>query len=296
MEKFKVLAFDVDGTLVKDGQRPTEMVKLLAILARAVPLALVSGSSYQALEKKIVNDLVREGVSFEVYASGGAVHLSYQGNLPIYDSQHGADIHIPKSDISIVRTVVEEAARNSRNWGDDTSEVDRVANAYRFWAKERGEGYVWSHPQKWSIKVTNPGSVDSNSAIRVEARRNPTGERVVALSVKSIPRELDGIAVKFRDRLTDKLRQALQNHYQVLPAGHASVDVNLGNGTKALAIGHLAQSLNIGPQDILYFGDEFGVQGNDRAVLNAGVNNIVDVSSGGPELTVSCLKDLLDRR
>lgn len=292
MEKIKAVAFDVDGTLVKDGQRPDKIVKQLACLARALPVFLISGSSYQALEKKIVSDLATTGAKFEVYASGGAIHLSYEGNIPTYDVQHGLDVCVPKEDIAQVRALVQQEARTERNWGDDTAEVDRVTNAYRFWARDRGEGYVWSHPSKWTINITNPGSTDSNSAIRVEARRDPIGERVVALSIKSIPRELVGVPVKFRQRLANKLRQALHSKYQVLPAGFASVDVNLGNGTKARAIEHLTLNLGIQPEHILYFGDEFGEHGNDKIVRDLGVQ-CVDVADGGPDLTANLIKEIL---
>jgi hydroxymethylpyrimidine pyrophosphatase-like HAD family hydrolase len=291
LSRYKYLAFDVDGTLVIGGKHPEGMVEMLNRLSQVVPWGLISGSSHLALQRKIVDALLVSQIKFDEYSSGGSVRLIHGVGQPIYDSSHASDVYIPNEDALKVRQLVQDAARSPEFWGDTWLDTNDFLARYRQWALKNREGNIPAELATWKVGLSVPGIIDPHSALRVELRHDPIGKRMVGISIKSIPRVLDGVNSKFVDRLTSKLQNALQGEYQVLPAGFASIDVNMGNGHKGRAIENIVNRLGILPHQILYFGDEFE-DGNDKIIKDLGVT-CVDVSSGGPDMTLSYLKKVL---
>jgi hydroxymethylpyrimidine pyrophosphatase-like HAD family hydrolase len=77
---------------------------------------------------------------------------------------------------------------------------------------------------------------------------------------------------EFRKTFEQELRTHGSDQFSVSLGGRTTIDVQIKGVNKQKAVRYLIQHKKLDPQKMIYFGNEFGIYGNDRTVLDMGNN------------------------
>ncbi len=300
------IIFDVDETIldvrVDRHQKRYEQTLieapvlhlLVELLEAGFRLCAITGNDMRGFEARFTQHLVhqlrqRDQLNlierFEAYADGAARHATFHASgtefqvLPdhAYNGAHG----ITNEEFDLIRTCLDSHAKRP-GLIPSPAELGQTYDL-GIWK------YRYDEAQRRWFEETETG--ESRPVPRVHER----GDRVM-LTLKPLPSRrhmLPGVRVdrdirrEALERIRADLRQALgtrADDYLIREAGWGSIDVTRGV-SKATAVQHFMQTWKLRPQDILYFGNEFGIRGNDRPVA-LGIPGVHVVSVNQPETEV----------
>ena len=136
--------------------------------------------------------------------------------------------------------------------------------------------------QKKQVKAV----IESVIKYKKRSPKTPEGIRRVLLNEKLVIEDrVTQFAFKYnldhlqREYLAEQIREKLRKeglaNLQVRVSGKSTISVYRSGISKATAIIDLIETLDIYPEEIIYFGDEFYPEGNDRPVISiSGLTNI----------------------
>lgn len=231
----KVIAFDVDDTLVKSKNPVTdEMRDLLAQLLKKYEVAIISGSRYEVFQDNIIQPLAPvagETLSrMHILPTCGTRYYTYSGDHNNWDLQYAEDF-------------TEE-------------EKQKIAKVCEHQAREFG---LW--PESPFGEVIE----DRQSQIAMSM----LGQQAPA----EVKYEWFDKHKEEAYRLTEAIAAELPE-FEVRYGGTTTVDITAKGIDKAYGMQRLLDALKISKEEVLFIGDRLEEGGNDYPVLAMGVDCI----------------------
>jgi len=231
----KLIAFDVDDTLVKSKNPVTdEMRDLLVELMRHFEVAIISGSRYEIFQTNIISPL--SGIASDelrhmhVLPTCGTRYYTYQGDVENWKLEYAEDFT-----------------------DEQKKEITEVCERQ---AKEAG---LWP---------TNPyGEV-------IEDRLSQVSMSLLGQTAPAESKyEWFNINKHKAYTLTEKIAEELPN-FEVRYGGTTTVDITAKGIDKAYGMQRLLDALDLKKSDALFIGDRLEEGGNDYPVRAMGVDCI----------------------
>ncbi|MDD5129369.1 MAG: HAD-IIB family hydrolase, partial [Candidatus Omnitrophica bacterium] len=258
-----VLAFDVDKTLAErkapladfmlevTGRLITLINRLTNSCGMEIKMAVITGQPLGKQSERL-KPLLHRG--FLVYANEAS-----QKYAVIDESGFKEDLNYRKGFVS-----------DSQK--EDVKEAIKAAIIYKIQSPKTPEAI------KTGLRELAEGDDDG----AVKFKDGMIEDRVTQLAFKCRLNmsQREYVAAHIRDELKKRGVRGLN----VRASGETTVSIYRSGVSKATAISDLMESTGIFPEDIIYFGDEFNLDGNDRAVTSITGLNIVSV---GPKRFLS---------
>ncbi|HWB33957.1 MAG TPA: HAD-IIB family hydrolase [Candidatus Paceibacterota bacterium] len=231
--KPKLVAFDLDGTLA-ESKRPitAEMGELLAELLRKMPVAIMSGASFEQFQTQLLPQMP-ETAHFE--------------HLYLFPT-NAAQCYIYRDHIW----------RVSYDRSFNAFEKGRIMQALKEVLAEAGLGDELAHPAEWGPRIEDRGAQIAFSALGQKA---PIEQKQLWHDAHEPERKM----------LRESLARRLPD-FSVLEGGLTTIDIMQKGVDKAYGIRKLVELANISVAEILYVGDALAEGGNDSVVINTGVH------------------------
>ncbi|NQT22644.1 MAG: iron-containing alcohol dehydrogenase, partial [Candidatus Omnitrophica bacterium] len=284
------LMLDLDNTFLRTeegleeslDERPTLKKLVSEILRRGVKVGFFSGVQYEqtenepGIERRIIDHIplkLRRGIT--VYSNSGAEEITFNvEGASSSNSEYNERTKISPHERKVLEGILEEAKnRYLRRVGRDRRRYHDIYGA-EFFDKEpysqfkggKSDGSVYQIELVWipsrkAIKNAEPGS-EAETILHYGQK----DEREVVVSF--IQARID----------QEKQKGALPTNtdYFVISGGFATIDISKTN--KAAAVKHYVRSNSLNMDEVIYFGDSFGIGGNDRPVKS--INNLLAVNVG----------------
>lgn len=231
----KVIAFDVDDTLVKSKNPLTdEMRDLLIELLKKYEVCIISGSRFEIFEDNIINPLKnasRDVLShLHIMPTCGTRYYTYDHEVDTWDIIYAEDF----SD-------------------DEKEHIIQVAEAA---AKKSG---LW--PEKPYGDVIEDRL--SQIAVSMLGQSAPAEKKYEWYATYAED------AVRLKNVIADKLPE-----YEVRNGGTTTIDITPRGVDKAYGMRKLLDQLEITKEEVLFVGDRLEEGGNDYPVKHMGVDTI----------------------
>jgi hypothetical protein len=296
-----IILFDVDQTIldvriVEDRRHEETLLEsptlflIVELLGKEYRLCAITGNDLRKFTPRFT-DILRDYLGkenrihlmehFEVYGNGAATHLTFdaRGNA-VPDEIYNRRFRIPDSEAKTIRSVLEAFAETCRK--DGFGDLAAFESAY--------DRSVWKYhfdPE------TDRWFAEENGRRRIIPWVESRGDRAM-ITLKPLPsrkhiRDADELSIRRKslDEIRKRLRDALGGRadaYAIRTGGWSSIDITL-RVNKADAVKHCLSHHGLMPEEALYFGNEFGDDGNDRPVLDF-IENIHVVSVNQPEAEI----------
>jgi phosphomannomutase len=252
---FKLLIFDLDGTLAESKQPLTgNMATLVAKLLAVTKVAIASGGAFPQFIKQVVDRLPRDANLVNLY-------LLPTSGAALYEYDPSTSLRTSWKKIYEERLIEKEA--------------EKIGEAMITSAKESGV-IDFSEPV-WGERVEYRGGDVTFSALGQEA---PIAEKK-AWDPDHSKRKI--LLKKIEARLPE---------FSVKIGGSTSIDVSKRGIDKAYGVRQLCKRLNISESKALYIGDELEAGGNDEAVYKT---EVATCAVTNPSDTVRTIKAILNR-
>lgn len=232
MEKPKLIAFDLDGTLAESKQPITaEMGALLARLIQQIPIAVMSGAGLPQFKTQFLAHLPPNTNLERVYifpdsAAQCYVHKDKDGD---WQAQY---------DQSFTET---EKKQVLEALGGALSEVGLASAPVRVWGE----------------RVEDRGA---------EIAFSPLGQQAPVPEKQAWHEAHEAARQQLRAILADKLPD-----FAVATGGITTIDITREGVTKAYGVEQLSKITNIPVSEMLYVGDALQPGGNDAVVIPTGI-------------------------
>lgn len=231
----KVIAFDVDDTLVKSKNPLTdEMRDLLAQLLEKYEVAIISGSRYEIFQTNIIEPLAEVAgdslKSMHILPTCGTRYYTYSGDAKNWNLEYAEDF-------------------TEEQKAEITEACERRAREFGLWPE-----------QSYGEVIEDRLSQISMSMLGQQAPAEAKYEWYNEHKEEAY-------------RLTEKIAEDLPG-YEVRYGGTTTVDVTAKGIDKSYGMQKLLDTLNLGIADALFIGDRLEEGGNDYPVKAMGVDTI----------------------
>lgn len=193
------LIFDVDGTILQRKEftfyNDVEVRDIFkALLREGIKVGIISGNSRIEQSHRIVHPLEEAGAILEglaLYANGGATRVTYKDGKERVENLAGS---VPQEDIEIIRSVVEECARelfrlNAEElmaWRDFYGAKDGIGKREGFPELDAR----WMNKEEWEADVVRVEGIMEEKVKRVSCPWVEVRDDV-QVSVKLLPKRLE---------------------------------------------------------------------------------------------------------
>lgn len=193
------LIFDVDGTILQRKEftfcNDVEVRDIFtALLKEGIKVGIVSGNSRIEQSGRIVHPLEEAGSPLEglaLYANGGATRATYKNGKENVENLVGS---VPQEDIEVIRSVVEECARELFGlnpvelmaWRDFYGIKDGIGKREGFPELDAG----WMNEEEWKADIVNVEDIMEEKVKRVSCPWVEVRDGV-QVSVKLLPKRLE---------------------------------------------------------------------------------------------------------
>lgn len=230
--KPKLVVFDLDGTLAESKQRVSaEMGELLSELLEVMPVAIMSGASFQQFETQFLPALPANEAQFK-------------------------KLYLFPDNAAMCFIYTQDRWQTRYDHSFSVAERTRVLQALAEALGETGLDRVPRDPT-WGEQIEDRGA---QIAFSVLGQRAP-------LEAKQTQHRLHEDA---RDRMREALIRRLPD-FSVLEGGLTTLDITKKGISKAYGIRRLIELTSISISEMLYVGDALDEGGNDAVVIQTGV-------------------------
>ncbi len=248
---YKIVAFDLDGTLAESKQPlGLEVAELLFKLAKTLPVVIISGGSELQFEKqfisqwkKLVPQVPEVNKNLILLSTSGTQDYEYDKENDSWKEVYKAEF--PEDKKQAVKKFLEEMITSGKY--DIPSEHEGE------YVEDRGTQITFS-------------ACGQNASIEKKKGWDPSREK------------------------RRKMKAVLESHFPDLGisiGGMTSIDILTKGFTKAVGLKMLLQRKGLEERDLIFVGDAFYPGGNDRSVMDAGIKS---VQVSGPRETAEIIK------
>ncbi|HRC28464.1 MAG TPA: HAD-IIB family hydrolase [Candidatus Saccharimonas sp.] len=231
----KIIAFDVDDTLVKSKNPLTpEMVSLLSELMKSYEVAIISGSRFEVFEENIIAPLrekPRELLErMHILPTCGTRYYTYDHEVDTWDIMYAEDFTEEQK-----QKIVEVSERLTKESG------------------------LWpAHPHGEVIEDRL-----SQIAISMLGQKAPAEEKYEWYAAHNED------AIQLRNKIAAELPE-----FEVRNGGTTTIDITPIGVDKAYGMQKLIEALDVTKEEVLFVGDRLEKGGNDYPVKAMGVDCI----------------------
>ena len=225
---FKMIATDMDGTLLKHHHEITPRTKkvLLEAKNKGITIVVATGRPFQTIKKYIVE---HPYIDYFIVNNGAAI---YDTNKKGYIIEHAFD-------------------------GNTVEKLLAFASTYTPHYEVHTEHAIYVH-----------GTLRERFFIEMSKKLNGYEPHVLPLNDPSIFNDINVtklLLIEEDEKKYERLKEATKafGDYEVIQSQVAYIDVNVANISKGNAIEELSKQLNISLNDIIAFGD----QENDLSMI-----------------------------
>ena len=227
--KPKLIAFDLDGTLLDDSKKlpPENLAALRAAHERGIPLVPATGRILKSLPEEL---LALHLFRYFIFANGAEV----------YDLEEERVLHAARVEPELAVRVCEY--------------MDRLPVLYDCYRGDRGYMTAWMYDAAPEFFETEPHILKLVKSLRV-----PVPE--LKENIREVNRAVEKLQMYFRQDQMDLRQQQLRQfpeHFPMLMASSSlknNIEINSAQAGKGKALRKLTEILGLSPDETVAFGD-----------------------------------------